>query len=71
VLHGADARDALNLRVLEYSPLRHLLILDREGTAIVATTMTERNFTPGQTVGVSLPTRSLLYFRSDGRRIPA
>jgi multiple sugar transport system ATP-binding protein len=71
VLHGADARDALNLRVLEYSPLRHLLILDREGTAIVATTMTERNFTPGQTVGVSLPPRSLLYFRSDGRRIPA
>src|SRR6266702_6028711 len=43
VLHGAEARDALNLRVLEYSPLRHLLILDREGTAIVATTMTERN----------------------------
>jgi len=71
VLHGTDARDALNLRVLEYSPLRHLLILDREGTAIVATTMTERNFTPGQTVGVSLPPRSLLYFRSDGRRIPA
>ncbi|BCF99223.1 ABC transporter ATP-binding protein [Paraburkholderia sp. PGU19] len=71
VLHGADTRDGLNLRVLEYSPLRHLLILDREGTAIVATTMTERNFTPGQTVGVSLPPRSLLYFRSDGRRIPA
>jgi multiple sugar transport system ATP-binding protein len=45
--------------------------MERDGTAIVATTMTERNFTPGQTVGVSLPPRSLLYFRSDGRRIPA
>jgi multiple sugar transport system ATP-binding protein len=71
VLHAPDAHDVLNLRVLEYSPLRHLLILDREGTAIVATTMTERNFVPGQTVGASLPPRSLLYFRSDGRRIPA
>ena len=71
VLHGPDAHDVLNLRVLEYSPLRHLLILERDGTAIVATTMAERNFTPGQTVGVSLPPRSLLYFRSDGRRIPA
>ncbi|MEX3764019.1 ABC transporter ATP-binding protein [Paraburkholderia phenoliruptrix] len=71
VLHAPDTRDVLNLRVLEYSPLRHLLIMERDGTPIVATTMTERNFTPGQTVGVSLPPRSLLYFRSDGRRIPA
>jgi multiple sugar transport system ATP-binding protein len=71
VLHATGTRDVLNLRVLEYSPLRHLLILDRDGTAIVATTMTERNFAPGQTVGVSLPPRSLLYFCSDGRRIPA
>ncbi|ADG20253.1 ABC transporter related protein [Paraburkholderia atlantica] len=71
VLHAPDTRDVINLRVLEYSPLRHLLIMERDGTAIVATTMTERNFTPGQTVGVSLPARSLLYFRSDGRRIPA
>jgi multiple sugar transport system ATP-binding protein len=55
--------------VLEYSPLRHLLILDRAGTAVVATTVVERNFTPGQSVGVSLPARSLLYFRADGRRI--
>src|SRR6201991_2549670 len=30
VLHGPDARDVISLRVLEYSPLRHLLILDRE-----------------------------------------
>jgi multiple sugar transport system ATP-binding protein len=71
VLHAPDARDGISLRVLEYSPLRHLLILDREGIPIVATTMTERNFAPGQTVGASLPPRSLLYFRSDGRRIPA
>ncbi|MBB5510345.1 ABC transporter ATP-binding protein [Paraburkholderia atlantica] len=71
VLHAPDTRDVINLRVLEYSPLRHLLIMERDGTAIVATTMTERDFTPGQTVGVSLPARSLLYFRSDGRRIPA
>ena len=71
MLHAPDTRDVLNLRVLEYSPLRHLLIMERDGTPIVATTMTERNFTPGQTVGVSLPPRSLLYFRSDGRRIPA
>ncbi|MGF6650420.1 multiple sugar transport system ATP-binding protein [Paraburkholderia youngii] len=71
VLHAPDTRDVINLRVLEYSPLRHLLIMERDGAAIVATTMTERNFTPGQTVGVSLPPGSLLYFRSDGRRIPA
>jgi multiple sugar transport system ATP-binding protein len=32
--------------------------------------MAERNFSPGQSVGVSLPARSLLYFRADGRRIP-
>jgi multiple sugar transport system ATP-binding protein len=79
VLHDGDARDApgthhardaLDLKVLEYSPLRHLLILDRAGTAVVATTMAERNFSPGQLVGVSLPARSLLYFRADGRRIP-
>jgi multiple sugar transport system ATP-binding protein len=70
VLHDSDARDVLNLKVLEYSPLRHLLILDRDGTAVVATTVAERNFRPGQSVGVSLPPRSLLYFRADGRRIP-
>ena len=78
VLHDGDTRDqrdvsgaqdALHLKVLEYSPLRHLLILDRAGTAVVATTVAERNFTPGQSVGVSLPARSLLYFRADGRRI--
>jgi multiple sugar transport system ATP-binding protein len=63
-------RDALDLKVLEYSPLRHLLILEHAGTAVVATTMVERNFSPGQSVGVSLPARSLLYFRADGRRIP-
>ncbi len=70
VLHEPDARDVLNLKVLEYSPLRHLLILDREGTAIVATTVAERNFRPGQSVGVWLPPRNLLYFHADGRRIP-
>jgi multiple sugar transport system ATP-binding protein len=70
VLHDSDARDVLSLKVLEYSPLRHLLILDRDGTAVVATTVAERNFRPGQSVGVSLPVRSLLYFRADGRRIP-
>ena len=70
VLHDSHARAALNLKVLEYSPLRHLLILDRDGTAVVATTVAERDFSPGQWVGVSLPTRSLLYFRADGRRIP-
>jgi multiple sugar transport system ATP-binding protein len=70
VLHDSDARDVLNLKVLEYSPLRHLLILDRDGTTVVATTVAERNFRPGQSVGVSLPVRSLLYFRADGRRIP-
>jgi multiple sugar transport system ATP-binding protein len=70
VLRDSDARDVLNLKVLEYSPLRHLLILDRDGTAVVATTVAERNFRPGQSVGVSLPPRSLLYFRADGRRIP-
>jgi multiple sugar transport system ATP-binding protein len=37
---------------------------------VVATTVTERNFNAGQSVGVSLPARSLLYFRADGRRIP-
>jgi multiple sugar transport system ATP-binding protein len=76
VLHDPDVgdahgvQDALNLTVLEYSPLRHLLILDRAGTAVVVTTVAERNFSPGQSVGVSLPARSLLYFRADGRRIP-
>jgi multiple sugar transport system ATP-binding protein len=60
----------MDVKVLEYSPLRHLLILDRNGTAVVATTVTERNFNAGQSVGVSLPARSLLYFRADGRRIP-
>ncbi|MEA3099051.1 MAG: multiple sugar transport system ATP-binding protein, partial [Caballeronia mineralivorans] len=63
-------RNAMDVKVLEYSPLRHLLILDRNGTAVVATTVTERNFSAGQSVGVSLPSRSLLYFRADGRRIP-
>ena len=57
-----DRPSALNLKVLEYSPLRHLLILDRDGTAVVATTSIERNFSPGQSVGVSLPARSLLIF---------
>jgi multiple sugar transport system ATP-binding protein len=70
VLHHPDARDVLRLKVLEYSPLRHLLILDHDGTTVVATTVAERNFSPGQSVGVSLPARSLLYFRADGRRIP-
>ncbi|MFM0219255.1 MULTISPECIES: ABC transporter ATP-binding protein [Paraburkholderia] len=68
--HARGAQDALDLTVLEYSPLRHLLILDRAGTAVVATTVTERSFSPGQQVGVSLPPRSLLYFHADGRRIP-
>jgi multiple sugar transport system ATP-binding protein len=63
-------RNVMDVKVLEYSPLRHLLILDRNGTAVVATTVTERNFSAGQSVGVSLPVRSLLYFRADGRRIP-
>jgi multiple sugar transport system ATP-binding protein len=63
-------RNLMDVKVLEYSPLRHLLILDRNGTAVVATTVTERNFNAGQSVGVSLPARSLLYFRADGRRIP-
>ncbi len=71
VLHDAESRDALALRVLEYSPLRHLLILDRDGVEIVATTLAERHFYPGQSVRVSLPPRSLLYFSADGRRIPA
>jgi multiple sugar transport system ATP-binding protein len=70
VIHDGDPRDLLNLKVLEYSPLRHLLILDHEGTPVVATSVVERNFSPGQSVGVSLPARSLLYFRADGRRIP-
>lgn len=66
--HGE--RNVMDVKVLEYSPLRHLLILDRHGTAVVATTVTERNFNAGQSIGVSLPARSLLYFRADGRRIP-
>lgn len=70
VVHEAHERHALDLKVLEYSPLRHLLILDHQGTTVVATSAGERNFSPGQSVGVSLPARSLLYFRSDGRRIP-
>ncbi|CDY76329.1 Dihydroxyacetone ABC transport system, ATP-binding protein [Caballeronia glathei] len=70
VLDAADRKSPLSLKVLEYSPLRHLLILDRDGTPVVATTSIERNFSPGQSVGVSLPARSLLYFRADGRRIP-
>src|SRR6266702_2063889 len=48
VVAEAGERNAMDVKVLEYSPLRHLLILDREGTAIVATTMTERNFSAGQ-----------------------
>jgi multiple sugar transport system ATP-binding protein len=70
VVAEAGERNAMDVKVLEYSPLRHLLILDRNGTAVVATTVTERNFSAGQSVGVSLPPRSLLYFRADGRRIP-
>jgi multiple sugar transport system ATP-binding protein len=70
VVAEAGERNAMDVKVLEYSPLRHLLILDRNGTAVVATTLTERNFSAGQSVGVSLPARSLLYFRADGRRIP-
>jgi multiple sugar transport system ATP-binding protein len=70
VVAEAGERNAMDVKVLEYSPLRHLLILDRNGTAVVATTVTERNFSAGQSVGVSLPARSLLYFRADGRRIP-
>jgi multiple sugar transport system ATP-binding protein len=70
VVAEAGERNAMDVKVLEYSPLRHLLILDRNGTAVVATTVTERNFSAGQSVGVSLPSRSLLYFRADGRRIP-
>jgi multiple sugar transport system ATP-binding protein len=69
VLEAAGRQSALELKVLEYSPLRHLLILDRNGTPVVATTSMERNFSPGQTVGISLPAQSLLYFRADGRRI--
>jgi multiple sugar transport system ATP-binding protein len=70
VVAEAGERNVMDVKVLEYSPLRHLLILDRNGTAVVATTVTERNFSAGQSVGVSLPARSLLYFRADGRRIP-
>ncbi|KLU21275.1 ABC transporter ATP-binding protein [Caballeronia mineralivorans PML1(12)] len=70
VVAEAGEGNAMDVKVLEYSPLRHLLILDRNGTAVVATTVTERNFSAGQSVGVSLPPRSLLYFRADGRRIP-
>ncbi|MDN7181056.1 ABC transporter ATP-binding protein [Caballeronia sp. SEWSISQ10-4 2] len=69
VVAEAGERNAMDVKVLEYSPLRHLLILDRNGTAVVATTVTERNFSAGQSVGVSLPPRSLLYFRADGGRI--
>ncbi|CAB3802565.1 ABC transporter ATP-binding protein [Pararobbsia alpina] len=69
VFEEAHARDVMSLTVLEYSPLRHLLILDRDGTVVVATTTIERNFSPGQAVSVSLPVRSLLYFDRDGGRI--
>ena len=61
----------LQLEVQEYSPLRHLLILNGGSTTIVAVTTSERKFVSGEKVGVSLPPQSLLYFSAEGGRIRA
>jgi multiple sugar transport system ATP-binding protein len=65
------APGSLELEVQEYSPLRRLLILNGGRTAIVAVTTSERNFVPGEKVGVSLPPQNLLFFSADGRRVRA
>jgi multiple sugar transport system ATP-binding protein len=60
---------SLQLEVQEYSPLRHLLILNGGSTAVVAITTSDRMFIPGEKVGVVLPPQCLLFFSADGRRI--
>jgi multiple sugar transport system ATP-binding protein len=60
---------SLQLEVQEYSPLRHLLILNGGSTAVVAVTTSDRMFAAGEKVGVGLPPQSLLFFSADGRRI--
>jgi multiple sugar transport system ATP-binding protein len=60
---------SLQLEVQEYSPLRHLLILNGGSVAVVAITTSDRMFVPGEKVGVVLPPQSLLFFSADGGRI--
>jgi multiple sugar transport system ATP-binding protein len=59
----------LQLEVQEYSPLRHLLILNGGSVAVVAVTTSDRMFAVGEKVNVGLPPQSLLFFSADGRRI--
>jgi multiple sugar transport system ATP-binding protein len=70
VLIGDPERSCtLHLEVQEYSPLRHLLILNGGSVELVAVTASERVYARGDRVGVSLPRQSLLFFSADGRRI--
>jgi multiple sugar transport system ATP-binding protein len=69
VVGDASEPRSLQLEVQEYSPLRHLLILNGGNTAVVAITTSDRMFVPGEKVGVVLPPQSLLFFSADGRRI--
>lgn len=60
---------SLQLEVQEYSPLRHLLILNGGDVAVVAVTTSDRMFVPGEKLTVVLPAQRLLFFSADGRRI--
>jgi multiple sugar transport system ATP-binding protein len=71
VVGDATIPGSLQLEVQEYSPLRHLLILNGGSVAIVAVTMSDRKFVPGEKVGVALPPQNLLFFSADGRRVRA
>jgi multiple sugar transport system ATP-binding protein len=69
IVGDAAGSHSLQLEVQEYSPLRHLLILNGGSIAVVAVTTSDRMFTPGEKVAVGLPPQSLLFFSADGRRI--
>jgi multiple sugar transport system ATP-binding protein len=69
IVGDASEPRSLQLEVQEYSPLRHLLILNGGSVAVVAITTSDRMFVPGEKVGVVLPPQSLLFFSADGGRI--